>query len=63
MRDTAEQLAPLSDRAKRIYKRLTVWWLNGEGCTLGQGYLFGRAQPAGLVPAMLERTGAVGLVC
>ncbi len=31
MLDTAERLVPLSDKARTIYKRLLVWWLNGEG--------------------------------
>ena len=29
-------------------------WLAREGCTTGQGYLFGRARPAADVPAMLD---------
>ncbi|HEX8389531.1 MAG TPA: EAL domain-containing protein [Sphingomonas sp.] len=36
-------------------------WLCAEGCTLGQGYLFGRAQPAALVPGMLVRIGETGM--
>ncbi|WP_375426939.1 EAL domain-containing protein [uncultured Sphingomonas sp.] len=40
-------------------------WLQAEGCTLGQGYLFGRAQPAALVPSMLRQsaTGADAVAC
>jgi EAL domain-containing protein (putative c-di-GMP-specific phosphodiesterase class I) len=40
-------------------------WLRAEGCTLGQGYLFGRAQPAALVPPMLRQagTGAQAVGC
>lgn len=32
-------------------------WLRAAGCTLGQGYLFGRAQPAELVPHMIREIG------
>ena len=44
-------------------------WLRDHRCTLGQGYLFGRAQPAALVPPMLNAgtvrpgTGARAAAC
>ncbi len=54
MLDTAERLANLSAEAKTIYKRLLVWWLDGEGFVWSRRDLHQRLKSGGRFPRAVD---------
>ncbi len=68
MLDTAERLAPLTNEARTIYRRLVWWWLTGEGASWSRRELHQRLKSGGRFPhvadldAPLDELVAAGLV-
>ncbi len=68
MLDTAERLAPLTNEARTIYRRLVWWWLTGEGWLWSRRDLHQRLKSGGRFPrvadldAPLAELVAAGLV-
>ncbi len=68
MLDTAERLAPLTNEARTIYRRLVWWWLTGEGASWSRRELHQRLKSGGRFPHVADLDGpldelvAAGLV-